>query len=324
MIDRDLEDLRAFADAAGPSPAARERIRRRVAGAAPARRRWPVVPIGVAAIAAAAVAWIVASGDGDGARDIGPTGRWERLTRDVAVYAAGHGRWDGALRWDDGEVRVSVAPDRGVHLRIVTPEAVVEVVGTVFTVARDEIGTAVSVSKGRVSVTCTAEAAALLDPGGSRTCYRSADAGLGHVLQLEADGAAADRWLPEVSRALAHPEGTAPARLALEAMAIDGLLLSDRLDEAAAAATALVARGEAALEPDPVGAVAAALLDRDGCAPARPLLEALVAAGDGVAAVRLADCTPDPSAKRRVLEVALADPRPDVRAAAAARLPEVP
>jgi hypothetical protein len=102
-------------------------------------------------------------------RQLGPTASWEALTDEVSVYSAGSGRWrDGTLLWSEGELRVSVTPDQGAHLRILTPEAVIEVQGTVFRVSRDAFGTQVATERGQVSVTCV---------GGPRSAWGTGPSG---------------------------------------------------------------------------------------------------------------------------------------------------
>lgn len=320
MNDQELRrDLRAFAASAGPSSEQREKIRARLARARPREgRRWQVA-IGLGGLAAAAAVAAALIHNGSAERAIEPKGQWEQLADDIAIYSMGRGIWsNGFVRWNEGELRLSVVPDQGVELRILTPEAVIEVVGTVFTVERDEFGTSVQVARGRVSVACTSEAERLLGPGEHSVCFRSIEAGLGHVLKLEAEGKSPEVWLGEIERALEHPYGTEEARSALRAMQIDALLSTGQLDDAAALTQAWLSSPTADLAA--VSAVARALLARDGCGPAVPFLEHLSARGDGIAAVWLADCVDDPREQRRILEAARGDIRPEVQQAIDARI----
>lgn len=322
MIDLDHE-LRAHAAGLGPPPAQRarilDRVQRRSSPSSPLRAFAVASGLAMATAAAAVVAVVVVDRLPPATRAIGPTASWESLTGDIAVYPTGSGTWeDGHLVWNDGGVRVSVTPDRGVDLRILTPEAVVEVVGTVFTVVRDAYGTTVDVERGMVAVSCVGAAEERLGAGGHRLCFRNAEAGLGEVLRLQSRGVPPAAWLAETERALAHPWGTEVARTELIGLQVTGLLALDRVDEAAAVGRTLVRRSEA-----PAGVLASlsrALLDRDGCPAATPFLDALADRGDGEAAVWLASCLVDPAEQRRVLEHGLVDPRPEVRAAIEARL----
>ncbi|MCB9796768.1 MAG: FecR domain-containing protein, partial [Alphaproteobacteria bacterium] len=55
---------------------------------------------------------------------------------------------------EEGRVLFSVTPEQGIHLKVRTEEAEVEVLGTVFEVKRTALGTEVSVERGKVLVSC--------------------------------------------------------------------------------------------------------------------------------------------------------------------------
>ena len=327
-------DLTEYAASLSPSEAERQRILSRLSqrpqpSEAPGWPRPRAWAIAAAVLAAGAALWLWTSASAE--RALGPSDRWESLTAEIAVQPMGRGSWDGRnVRWEEGTVRVSVTPDQGVRLRILTAEAVIEVVGTIFSVTRDEHGTRVAVERGKVSTACLGEAAALSGAGERHSCFRSADAGLGLAMAMEAQGAPVEAWLPEAQRALVHPEGSEAARTALRAMAVDGLLSRGALQEAVEAARPWLSLpegspGEGSSASEAVGALARALLDDPSsgssrCAQARPWLSWLARRGDGVAALWLADCAEDPVERTRALQQALEDDRPEVQRAARARL----
>lgn len=53
-----------------------------------------------------------------------------------------------------GSVKVQVEPKAGIDLRVRTPDGEVQVLGTIFSVDRGPLGTAVQVERGRVAVRC--------------------------------------------------------------------------------------------------------------------------------------------------------------------------
>lgn len=62
---------------------------------------------------------------------------------------------DAEIHWRAGTVTASVEPHAGNRLSVITEEARVDVLGTVFSVSRDAMGVRTSVERGRVKVTCT-------------------------------------------------------------------------------------------------------------------------------------------------------------------------
>lgn len=313
-------DLRRFSDAVGPTVAERERGLDRMKRTRRRRRIGPmVVGLGVFAAGLAAAMALVTSAPS--ARPIGPSPTWTPLTGDWVAHSTGHGTLgDGFVAWEDGALRAS-AP-RDLHLRILTPEAVIEVEGSGFGVSRDEIGTEVTLERGRLTIWCTGETELDLPVFGRHTCFRNADAGLGYVLRQRAAGEAPADWLREVDRSLALRSGTPAASTELRGFRVEALLALGRFDEARETALALLVDPGSARGP--VASVARRLVEQGDCAGARPFLVHLSEQGDGVASVWLADCTADPAERLRVLREGLADPRPEVRAAIDLRIGDQP
>jgi len=136
------------------------------------------------------------------------------ITPELALSARGIGSVHGSrsaprITWSWGELEASLEPGAGVDLVVATEEALVHVVGTRFTVSRDEQGTTVAVSEGVVSVYCREHAVAPTGPsspvrgGEALHCAPAVEAGyLAWVLALEDSGAAPRLALDVVEVAL--------------------------------------------------------------------------------------------------------------------------
>lgn len=92
-----------------------------------------------------------------------------RLTADGAGRVTGTDH-NAVVRWQRGHLLVEVDPDAEVRLAVHTDEGEVEVLGTVFTVDRDEQGTAVALERGKVEVHCLHGDSAILAAGQSHSC----------------------------------------------------------------------------------------------------------------------------------------------------------
>jgi ferric-dicitrate binding protein FerR (iron transport regulator) len=93
----------------------------------------------------------------------------------IRLTADGQGRVTGTdhnavVRWESGHLLVEVDPKAEVRLAVHTDEGEVEVLGTVFTVDRDEQGTAVALERGKVEVRCLHGDSAILAAGQSHSC----------------------------------------------------------------------------------------------------------------------------------------------------------
>lgn len=167
----------------------------------------------------------------------------------VQLRWAGEGDVSGAeqaprIAWRQGTLDVEVVPERNVDLVVTTDEARVQVHGTVFSVTRDALGTAVAVTRGVVSVECAGGAAFRLAGGMSTTCGPVRAAALlrrARALQ-EKDPAAA---LADIDQALR--DATRPLILDDELLALRVALLgrNGRNAEAVQAAVAYVRGGGA-------------------------------------------------------------------------------
>jgi ferric-dicitrate binding protein FerR (iron transport regulator) len=172
------------------------------------------------------------------------------LTDAIQVHASGTGVATGAgkrwsLAWEQGEVSLEVAPGTGQQVSVRTREAEVRVIGTAFTVARDALGTAVSVDAGRVAVDCATGEHFELVPGASAECLPTTPIGLlarAHAL-AEAGGPPADQ-LASLDRALAlAPDGTVLGEI--RASRLTPLVALGRIGDARQEASAYLADADA-------------------------------------------------------------------------------
>ncbi len=117
------------------------------------------------------------------------------VSDDVALDFRGAGDLSGTeqaprIDWRRGTVRASVTPNQGIDLRVVTPEAEVRVVGTIFEVDRGSLGTRVQVEKGKVEVRCVDGTTRFVVPGEIVWCEPGTAAGyLARARALQRSGA---------------------------------------------------------------------------------------------------------------------------------------
>lgn len=163
-------ELRAYRDDTAARPGDVERLRRTIGR--PKRAIAPIVAgVALAAAAILAVAWPRAAAIQPGELAEGPSALIPGVDVDLVGAAAWAPTRAGAhLTLRSGEIAVGVAPGKGLDVAVQTPEAVVRVVGTAFTVRRSLDGTVVDVRHGRVSVACVAGDTSLLGAGETTTC----------------------------------------------------------------------------------------------------------------------------------------------------------
>lgn len=299
----------AYLEATTPTPHTLSRVHGAVVRSAlsdgdrPRRGRF-VLAGALAAAGAVAVAVAVGVGVGVAGRDYGAelaTHQGSQATlalQHVALNFDGEGHLGGTeqapvIAWEQGTISVSVTPHQGVDLRVTTPEATVEVVGTVFAVGRAHHATRIDVSHGTVRVTCADGAPIAVTAGQHRTCL-PADLSslLLRVSELTQTSAPADERMDSVDAALARADGADMASIRAELLAHRARALSDagRTDEALADAEAYLATREDARRAELSAFVARARYERVGCA-AEPELERATAASPlGAEALTLAAC----------------------------------
>lgn len=201
----------------------------------------------------------------------------------------GDGELSGSLRqphiaWNQGRLRVSVAPEAIETLSVVTRDGEVRVEGTVFEVSRDLLGTEVVLERGAVSVACQDGAEVRLAGEGRTTCLPTTPGGLlARARGLHDRDGATDAALDAVHRGLALVGLDAPAGAELKVLELRLRLERGEVDEAREAARQYLA-SEASLRRSYVERTARELAVADGDCDLLALMEA--APGAGEAAVR--------------------------------------
>ncbi len=257
---------------------------------------------------------------------VAPEWRERALGQEIALRFRGRGLAQGApealtITWEEGTISLDVTPDRGLHLRVQTPEAEVTVVGTRFDVTRDGLGTEVIVQEGRVSALCSDGTARFLTAGGRLRCPRSAAAALGCARALILQGAAAEERLEMVQRGLSRPDVEEAVRDELVLLQVQTLDELGRVREALERAELALASGSPP-RWKALTSIAARLRVSSGDCPGALLhLERLAAEEDPVALVLLADCVQelDPERARGALRRVLDLPLPEDRRASVSR-----
>ncbi len=142
------------------------------------------------------------------------------------AYHDGYGELAGTTRspeiqWVHGRLDVEVEPERGIELAVHTEEADIRVVGTRFSVTREDARTVVAVERGKVEVSCNEHDTVLITAGQSKACDPRTPA----RLLLRADrlrkrGAEPDEVLEVAERglALAHTGDAAWSHLQILSM----------------------------------------------------------------------------------------------------------
>ncbi|MEQ1507774.1 MAG: FecR domain-containing protein [Myxococcota bacterium] len=276
-------------------------VRARVDDAVEAQRRTWLVRLGLAgglgglALAATAVvavgAWLVAAPvDAPLALAVTAPGPIAAAPG-VALVADGTGEIGGTARapriaWTGGRLDVEVDPGKGIALSVVTREATVEVIGTVFSVDRSALGTTVAVTRGKVHVACAAGADHTLTAGDAATCVpttgtpAAASSGLlGRANLLKKSGAPAAEVLTAVEAGL--PLATGPFRSELLALDAEMLHAVGRSREARDAADRYLADPGGSRRAEVLAVAAAAAIATDGCPAAMRYLSALEELGAG-------------------------------------------
>lgn len=225
----------------GASPDRVDALRRRVASSQPRRRSWRLPVFAAVGAAALLLIWLrpaptpappspVAGAPVD--VEIAPepppvVPPMDRALAGPQQLALSHGvqlSGDGAghlthvdadtdLVWTAGRVTFDVPPGQGLSVAVRTPDARVEVVGTVFSVERGPDGTRASVERGKVRVTCVGQEPALVTAGQDLTCERRrASALLAMARRMEAAGDPSEAVLVTLDTALLDDSAPAPIR----------------------------------------------------------------------------------------------------------------
>jgi ferric-dicitrate binding protein FerR (iron transport regulator) len=246
----------------------------------------------------------------------------EQPTAHVSLTYMGEGALGGTgeqprIEWRTGTVQVEVEPNQGVALSVQTREALVQVIGTGFSVGRSALGTAVRVSHGRVSVDCEDGTSVLLGAGEHQLCLPTRAAGLlGRARALAEQGAAPEDVLAAAERGLAAGPDEA-VRGELEVAQMEAYAAAQRWNEAYDLAGRALAAGGGARAEELKHLHAWYGLQAHGCAAATAPLRELRAGGLATAfeQVTLAGCVSgsEPAEARQLLRAALAAGVPDAQ-----------
>ncbi|MEZ4315930.1 MAG: FecR domain-containing protein [Myxococcota bacterium] len=307
-----------------PDPTAPDRVWQRYResrGRTRCAMRW-AVPLGLGlACAAAGLLWV---GANDAERsevrtvaiEVSQAPRQHEWSDVVALDVAGQGRVTGTDRnveiaWESGTITAHVTPNTGTQLAVVTDEARVEVVGTVFSVTRNQLGVTTTVEKGRVKVACASGWEGFVTPTeGSRTCLPVRPALLlARADALSDQGASAEVLLDTLDRgvSLAEPGSVALGELLVRRMRVHGD--AGAVEASLADARAYLALGDGPRSVEVNRYAGWNAMSAQGCAAALPFLAPLESAGTGADRVLLAEClaSSDASRARALLESAVSD-----------------
>lgn len=265
-----------------PDPGAADRVWARLQQRRRPRSPWRAVLLGGSVVlAAAALVLALRVPEAPRVLEVTATTPSEAWSAEVGFAYGGLGTVTGTDRdvrvaWSSGTLTAEVAPGTGTTLSVVTDEARVEVVGTVFSVQRDRLGTTTTVSRGAVRVACADGWSGLIGPhDGPRTCVPTGAVQLLSRADALADGGAApDAVLQALDAGLAAstPASAVRAEILVRRMELHGL--AGRVDQALADADAYL--DQTGPRRDEVLRHAGWLAARDGrCAQAERYLQDL-------------------------------------------------
>ena len=245
---------------------------------------WLVGPVGVAAAAALAlgVVFVKPAPVALSQTLSADSGAVEaQLTEHVRLAYEGSGELSGTdraprLAWESGTVHVAVTPEQGIDLRVQTRDAEVRVIGTVFDVSRDTLGTRVKVDEGKVGVACQDGTERVLRAGESMECLPNTAAGLlGRARAFQARGEYGHMLMAaEKGLAVAEPSSALAAELTV--VRIDGLVALGSASEARSLVERYLTGNPGSTRASELHRIAAAVaLQQGDCAGAWPHLDAL-------------------------------------------------
>ncbi len=243
----------------------------------------------------------------------------------LQLAAAGVGRLGGTesaprIDWTSGALRVEVEPSARLDVQVVTSEATVRVVGTVFSVKRDGLGTRVGVTRGRVDVACADGTGHELGEDGDALCLPVTASGLlARARALQGLGQHAGAVSAARAGASKADEGPIATELKLvEAQALAG---AGRRDEASQAVEQLLMGGAAHRKADALRLAIRLAGSEAPCSAIEPRLQTLSELGATAAELgRLADCVaPRDTIRARALLLRALDSKPDGEEKAALR-----
>ena len=172
------------------------------------------------------------------------------------AYNSGYGELGGTTRspsiqWIAGKLEVEVEPDRGIQLAVLTEEATVRVIGTRFTVEREDAQTVVGVERGKVEVTCSDGERVQLTAGQRHQCASLSPSKLAlRALRLRERGADPAEVLAVVERGLERAQQGDAAWSRLSVLSMQAAVDLDQRDRAQAQALSYLDAGHARLRDE--------------------------------------------------------------------------
>ena len=171
-------ELEQFHNETRARPAELATIRRRLKAVKPQRDRPPLYLLSLGIAGAMAAGSLVMLLPPEPIQQTLSAESWSEVQAHDNVLLAFSGQGDlhakgrvHNIDWKNGRLKVSVTPKQGIDLTVRTPEARVAVIGTVFEVRRDTLGTTITVERGKVEVSCGEEPSLMLTAEqGSHTC----------------------------------------------------------------------------------------------------------------------------------------------------------
>lgn len=212
----------------------------------------------------------------------------------VTINGNGQGEISGkdnqlTIAWNIGQISVEVEPEKGVNLSIQTPDALVNVIGTKFTVDCSEKGTALSVEQGKVEFICHNLESNSIASKQSDICYKSAGTALVQARDFLDEGLAT-LAIEATNKGLSLEPGEAVKE---ELNAVKILAFSSIDEEQALPLAKSYLQSKSQLRRDEILSITSRLaLKYEGCAEAEPFLQeyATLPSASPVALVKLSDC----------------------------------
>jgi len=267
----------------------------------PASRSWSLPLIGLATVAAAALFVFSPAWMADTPRSVsfspdsfaGET-KWSEV---VTLELDGRGTARGTDRdleisLESGTILAHVQPNTGTQLAVVTDEARVQVVGTVFSVTRGPLGVRTEVTRGKVQVDCADGWSGSVTPEqGAHTCLPIRPALLLTRADALLDAGAADEVLVDTldrGIALAGPQGVVGGELLVRRMRAHGQ--AGRVDEALSDARLYLEGSENTRDIEVNRYAGWLAMGARGCGAAIQFLSPLQQAGSPEDRILLAEC----------------------------------
>jgi hypothetical protein len=279
------------------------------------RVRWAALGLGASGFAVAAALLFASTNTPPAERELllssnsVTSHQWgERVALDVVGTGEVMGTDDNlTVEWESGTLEASVVPHSGVAMSVRTDEALINVVGTVFSVTRDLLGTTVGVDEGRVQVSCEDGWTGILGAEETHICQPTSASGLLGRSEALIDAGAESAVLQDtLDRGIAvAADGAILGELLVRRMQLNAD--EGEVDDALHDAERYLRMDETARREQVQRFAGWLALGSKGCDAATPWLSALHESGSGPETVLLAEClsTTNPERARTLLVATL-------------------